>query len=323
MFMRTVEQYWQSFEDIGFIKEKIPGGYRYSILEHLGEGGFELWGDPGTCFACISDILYYKPLTILEYAQEKMIEFGQFYTGDVSFYQKKSNIHPVDHGLNYLVTPPFLVGYYKRMEAGQRLLNVGVCYREKFFETLPFTLPEDFWEAAAAVLNPGVLEFPAITAICEQIRNCRLTGTNLEMFIQGKGLEAFALTLEYIYKNKKREIVHLTAQDRKGLESVTKILEDNILSPPSIKNLALQLGMNQKKMMAGFKQINGVTIYGYLKRIRMQLASQLLQENSLSISEIAQAVGYHGDGHFQQAFREVYGVPPSKLRKELLVRYEQ
>ena len=319
--MRTVEQYWQEFEKIGLKKETIPGGYRYSLDARLGKGGFEIWGDPETCFACISDVLYYKSFTVMEYAHEKMMEFGQFYTGDVSFYQKRSEIHPIDHGLNYLVTPPFFVAY-KRMEPGQRLFNVGLCYRERFFETLPYTLPEDFWETAAAVLNPDVLEFPAITAICEQIRDCRLTGTSLEMFVQGKALEAFALTLEYIYQNKKGGGVHLTAQDRVSLERLKARLEDSLLSPPSIRELALALGMNQKKMMAGFKQINGVTIYSYLKRIRMERASQLLQENGLSISEIAQAVGYHGDGHFQQAFRDVYGVTPGKLRQELIGRPE-
>jgi AraC-like DNA-binding protein len=314
--MRTVEQYWLDFEKYGFIKEQISGGYRYRIPPHLGEGGFELWGDITCCMACISDIVFYKPCVILEGVHEKMLEFGQFYSGEVSFYQKKSTVYPFDYGLNYLVTPPFLYGY-KRMEPHQRLLNIGIAYREKFFDTLPYTLPEDFWETAAAVLNPDVVHLPSVSAICDQLRNCRLTGMALEIFVQGKCLEAFGLTLDYIYANKKSSAVNLTAKDRSALEQVKAMLGSNPQEPPSIKEMSVAIGMNQKKMMAGFKQINGITIYTFLKRIRMEKALELLLENELSMLDIARAVGYRGDGHFQQAFKDVYGTTPGKMRKEL------
>jgi transcriptional regulator GlxA family with amidase domain len=38
----------------------------------------------------------------------------------------------------------------------------------------------------------------------------------------------------------------------------------------------------------------------------------------MSIAQIAQAVGYQGDGHFQQSFKETYGTTPGRLRRELL-----
>lgn len=49
----------------------------------------------------------------------------------------------------------------------------------------------------------------------------------------------------------------------------------------------------------------------------MEQAAQLLNEGELSIGDIARAVGYHGDGHFQQAFKQAFGVTPREMRHAL------
>ena len=49
----------------------------------------------------------------------------------------------------------------------------------------------------------------------------------------------------------------------------------------------------------------------------MGKALNLLIDSDKSISEIASIVGYHGDGHFQQAFKECYATTPSKLRSDV------
>ena len=69
--------------------------------------------------------------------------------------------------------------------------------------------------------------------------------------------------------------------------------------------------------MTGFRYLNNITIYGYLKKIRMRKAADLLKDTDLPVLEVAKMVGYHGDGHFQSAFREVYGITPHKLRNQM------
>ena len=309
----TIEEYWSNCERYGMIREYSPGKMTFRLLPEIGEGGFEIWGDRKTAMACLTDLTLHKPWVIFEHAGEKYLEFGQFYSGKVNYYQKRSEIYPVDHGLNYLVNSPPLSGY-KKIEPGIRLINIGLFYREEFFKNLPYELPTDFWETAAMVLNPDLITLPQISLICEQLRNCCLTGTSLEMFVQGKALEALSLTVEYIYANRVRPSVYLNQEDRKALDRVKDLIQENIITPPSIKELSLSLGLNQRKLMAGFKQLNRITIYTYLKHLRMEKAAELLQENNLAVSEIARLVGYHGDGHFQKAFRDIYGVTPSKIR---------
>lgn len=315
--MHTMEEYWAAFEAHGFIKEQKAYGIRYSMPAHLGEGYFELWGDISSCFAIFSDLTFDKTFLLVESVREKSLELGQLYTGEMSYYKKKSDLHPVETGLNYWVNYPNYLSGYKRLEAGIRLVNCGLCYRQGFFESLPYQLPEDFWEASTAVLNPEVINLPAVTTICDQLRCCQLSGIPRAFYIQSKGLEAFALTLDYVYQHRQQPRVHLSAPDRAGIILVKDMLRQNLIYPPSLQTLAAAAGMNRKKLMAGFKQLHGTTVYGYLKRVRMERALELLPDDSLSIAEIARAVGYHGDGHFQQVFKEIYGAAPGRIRKEL------
>ena len=49
----------------------------------------------------------------------------------------------------------------------------------------------------------------------------------------------------------------------------------------------------------------------------MTKALEFLYHDELSIVEIGKSVGYYGDGYFQKAFKETYGVTPSQMRKDL------
>ena len=317
--MKTIEEYWTALEKKGFMKTNITGGFSYDLPPTLGKGGFKIVGDPSTCFMSVTDMTFDKPFIFLESVQEKTIEFCQYSEGDVCFYQKRSKIHPIDYGLNYWVNHPFLSGY-KRVEAHQRLFFTGICYRQKFFENLADRLPGDFWETAAAVLNPGALILPAVTQICTQLKNCQYTGLELDLFIQAKTLEAFAVTFDYIYTHNRDQGSRPQFHDRQAVERTTEILLTDYAVPPSLRELSRRLGINQQKLMTSFKQINGITIYNYVKKVRMEKAAELLHDNRLSISEISTAVGYHGDGHFQQAFKQQYGTTPVKFRNELIVK---
>lgn len=280
--MDVLEQYWAECQAYGFICRETPRGLRFDLPPHLGRGGFEVWGDPGTVMAYKMDYVLTRQWVIFEYIREKYLDFGILSTGDINFYQKRTALYPIEAGLNCFVNYPFLAGY-KKAAPGIRLNGMGVLYREKFFSTLPFSLGEDFWESAASVLNPGPIICPPITLICEQIGSTALVGDQLRMLIYGKGIEALALLQGYIYENRKPPTVRLTHQDRLALERVRGILQEQFRSPPGIEALALCCGMNQRKLMAGFKQLNGMTIYTCIKHIRMEKAAQLLRQNRLSV----------------------------------------
>ena len=61
----------------------------------------------------------------------------------------------------------------------------------------------------------------------------------------------------------------------------------------------------------------GLNLMPILDGILGLLAIELLLESDLPVLEIAKSIGYCGDGHFHQAFKEIYGTTPAKFRKTL------
>ena len=52
-----------------------------------------------------------------------------------------------------------------------------------------------------------------------------------------------------------------------------------------------------------------------MKEHRMEKAAELLCTSDLSIAEISSAVGFVTQSKFTQAFKETYGILPSKYRE--------
>lgn len=308
--------YFEDYEKAGFIKTKTPRGIQYSASSEIGQGGFTLLGDITTCYASISDTILKKDLVFVESINEKFLQFCNYDRGDSLFYKVKKKPAPFDYGLNFYLHDRYLTGYM-RIKANSQMICNGLILREKFFKELPFKLPDDFWETASSVLNPDIVDHPKLFEICNQIKNCQLTGSQLDMYIHGKGLESLALIIDYVYKQKRPPLIRFSPEDRQILKAAQEILEENWVKPPTIPELSRLVGTNQQKLTLRFKQLTGSTINNFIKRLRMEKAAEYLQQTDLRISQIAKDVGYHGDGHFQKAFVSIYGVTPSVFRKDI------
>lgn len=314
--MRTLEDYWKDFEKFGFIKHSKVGKTDFILSDEKGKGGFSILGDLSSSMVTISDCTLYTPFVIREYISEQIIEIGQYYAGAASYYQKKDRISEFEYGLNAYVNTNTYCGY-KRIEPDVRLLNIGFAFRERFFSSLPVKLEDDFFERAAMVLNPKPISIPRITAICNSIKDCTLEGNALSLYIHGKSFEVFSLLYDYIYKETPKPIVHLSAKDKAILNNVKSFIENNYADHFTIAELTKIFAINQQKLLSGFKSSFNATINEYTKKIRMTRALELLYDEELSVVDIARSVGYYGDGYFQKAFKETYGVTPSQMRKDL------
>ena len=89
----------------------------------------------------------------------------------------------------------------------------------------------------------------------------------------------------------------------------------NFKTPPTIESLAHICATNESKLKKVFKKVYKRTIYAYVQRLRLEEANLLLREESLTIGEVAQQVGYKHQGHFSNLFFETYGVYPKNLLK--------
>lgn len=82
--------------------------------------------------------------------------------------------------------------------------------------------------------------------------------------------------------------------------------------PISIETIADELHVTRHHLMRLFKTETGETINEFLTNYRINIASALLKVGELTISEIAQQVGYQDASYFSKIFKKITGTAPSK-----------
>jgi two-component system response regulator YesN len=83
----------------------------------------------------------------------------------------------------------------------------------------------------------------------------------------------------------------------------------------SLEETAQAVGVSSVYLSRLFKQELGTTFVAFLTQTRVSKAIQLLNATSLTVAEIAEAVGYESQHYFSTAFKKAAGVSPIRYRK--------
>jgi AraC-like DNA-binding protein len=82
--------------------------------------------------------------------------------------------------------------------------------------------------------------------------------------------------------------------------------------PPTLAELAEEIGLSLKRLKEGFKQIYGDSVYSFLFNYKMEYARKMLESNQHNVNEVGLKVGYSTASHFIAAFKKKYGTTPKK-----------
>jgi AraC-like DNA-binding protein len=94
------------------------------------------------------------------------------------------------------------------------------------------------------------------------------------------------------------------------------LLHQSPAHPWTVESLARQSGASRSVLAERFAHYVGQTPMNYLARWRMALAASLLRSSALSLTRVAEEVGYETDAAFSRAFRREFGHPPAAWRKQ-------
>ena len=101
-------------------------------------------------------------------------------------------------------------------------------------------------------------------------------------------------------------------------EKAKQFLNENYYKDITIDSIAKGLSYSRNYLYTVFKNNYGVSPQSYLLNLRIEKAKELLiNEQNLSINEIAYAVGYKDSLYFSRVFHKKIGVTPSEYKKQL------
>ena len=85
----------------------------------------------------------------------------------------------------------------------------------------------------------------------------------------------------------------------------------------SVPLLAEQVGVSPSYLTALFHKNLQISPGEYIRRIKLQESKQMIRENSMNFTEIANALQYSTVHHFSRQFKEKFGITPSEYAKSV------
>ncbi|UNY98620.1 AraC family transcriptional regulator [Zhouia spongiae] len=134
----------------------------------------------------------------------------------------------------------------------------------------------------------------------------------LDIEVQKRVLNQFASKSS----KKDKQILHISdlSKIRAAGEYIKNHLDEEL---PSLKEMAHDFGTNEFKLKRGFKELNGMTVFQFLKEERLRKAHVLVEFSEKSFKEIAKMVGFKNGTHFSREFNKRYGYRPKTLRSTI------
>jgi YesN/AraC family two-component response regulator len=104
-------------------------------------------------------------------------------------------------------------------------------------------------------------------------------------------------------------------QKHKNISRVAAYINDNYHKKLSLKMLANKFNYSSAYLSRAFKEVTGFNFVEYKNNVRIKEASKLLQQTSLSVTEISGRVGFNNITHFGRIFKEFTDLSPLEYRK--------
>ncbi len=99
---------------------------------------------------------------------------------------------------------------------------------------------------------------------------------------------------------------------RKHWQWVNEFCHENLGAKITLEQLSALCGLSRYQFLRRFEKTTGLTPKAWLIRLRLEHACALLRRANRSIADVATTVGFYDQSHFNRAFRQAYGVAPSR-----------
>ena len=133
-----------------------------------------------------------------------------------------------------------------------------------------------------------------------------ITREMLDAFVSIMTICARYLTLSNAITGSKPSIAELTMQ----------FIHENYTEHISVMDICNAIGYSKSTVLSQFKKEFHTTVNAYINNMRLERAKKMLENNALTVSEIALGCGFSDQSYFSKVFSSKYGISPTDYRKE-------
>ncbi len=198
--------------------------------------------------------------------------------------------------VNIMVAPDVLARYVGDLQLPDRLHNVLKKPKTAWV----------YWQGRDTPLKRSILA---------QILQCAYTGPMQALYLESKALELLSCQLDDYVRSQTCPAYNgtpLSRADTRRIRDARDILLHDLENPPSITELARQVGINTCKLKQGFRQVFDNSVFGYFRSYRLDKARELLEQGDHNVTQAAMSIGYNSLSHFSRAFSNRFGMSPKE-----------
>jgi AraC-like DNA-binding protein len=140
------------------------------------------------------------------------------------------------------------------------------------------------------------------------------TGALYLMYKEALALELLCVTTGSLGSRYDLSAMAYSERQLISFNAARQLLMKQLAPAPTLKQVAHSVGLAEKALTRGFKDVYGETAFEFALRSRMQYALQLLRDRHWSVDRVSETVGYSHPTSFATAFRRYFGLRPIDLK---------
>lgn len=139
-------------------------------------------------------------------------------------------------------------------------------------------------------------------------------GNEFEHAVEMTG-RLYTLLATFMHGSTKRNLQNTTnSYVQKGIEYITA----NYSYPITVEDIAAYVGLSRSHLFRSFESVMGLSPKEYLTDFRIKQSCYLLEHSSLSITAIANSVGFDNSLYFSKTFHKNKGMSPKAYRQSFI-----
>lgn len=138
------------------------------------------------------------------------------------------------------------------------------------------------------------------------------------LYVEETMLFTLAMLLAHVYqqrrKQQRRARPATMQQQQAVVQAIQAELATRFQEKLLMKELAAKVYLSPYELCRIFRAHTGCTIHQYVSQLRLCTALESVTGAATNLTDLALNLGYNSHSHFTSAFRQTFGVTPSRLR---------